>query len=94
MILYIYGKCSTCKNAVQFLNQHKIQFEVREITQETPSISELQKMLGFMDGNIKKLLNTSGQLYREMKLSYDNGGNFKFIAQKWHAHQTPFSTGH
>jgi Spx/MgsR family transcriptional regulator len=45
-------------------------FTVKEITQEPPSIEELGKMLEFHKGNIKKLLNTSGLLYREMNLAH------------------------
>lgn len=42
---------------------------VKEITEEPPSLSELQKMLSYQNGQLKKLFNTSGQLYREMHLN-------------------------
>jgi arsenate reductase (glutaredoxin) len=67
--MYIYGKCSTCKQAVRFLEEQKIVCEIKEITLEPPSVVELQKMLNFQQGNLKKLFNTSGQLYREMQIS-------------------------
>lgn len=67
--LYIYSKCSTCQKALQFLRQHNISFEQKEITETPPSLSELNEMLGFMNNDIKKLFNTSGILYRELKLS-------------------------
>lgn len=69
MIVYLYSKCSTCQMALKFLEKRKITVTVKEISKEAPSIEELQKMLSFQNGNIKKLLNTSGQLYREMQLS-------------------------
>ncbi len=69
MILYIYGKCSTCKQALNFLEQHKALFAVKEITKEPPSIAELHQMLKYQNGNLKKLFNTSGLLYKEMQLS-------------------------
>lgn len=69
MILYTHPKCSTCQKALVFLQQKGIQPQIRDITQQPPSLGELQKMLGYQNGQVKKLLNTSGQLYREMGLS-------------------------
>lgn len=69
MIVYVYSKCSTCKDALSYLEKRKIKFIKSEITETPPTIAELKKMLKFMNGNIKKLFNTSGQLYRELKLN-------------------------
>lgn len=69
MVVYLHNKCSTCQSAVRFLEKNKISATVKDITKEPPSYEELQKMLAFQNGNIKKLLNTSGLLYREMQLS-------------------------
>ena len=69
MILYIHTKCSTCKEAIHFLEKKKIAFTVKDIVKEPPSLLELQTMLEYQHENLKKLLNTSGQLYREMELS-------------------------
>lgn len=69
MILYIYSKCSTCQQALRFLEQRKIHFVRKEITETPPTRLELEKMLHYAQGNLKKLFNTSGQLYREMQLT-------------------------
>lgn len=69
MIIYLYSKCSTCQQALRFLEKKKVAITIKEITQEPPTIKELQKMLDFQNGNIKKLMNTSGMLYREMELA-------------------------
>ncbi len=69
MIVYLHSKCSTCQSAKLFLEKKKIEFTIKEITKEVPSLEELEKMLEFYKGNLIKLLNTSGQLYREMELS-------------------------
>lgn len=66
MIVYLHPKCSTCKNALQFLEKKGIKFVVKNIIETPPSINELKQMLKFYDGNVRKLFNTSGQLYREM----------------------------
>lgn len=71
MILYIYSKCSTCQQALRFLEKikGKDSFTIKEITVTPPSLKELQQMLKFQNGNLKKLFNTSGQLYRELHLN-------------------------
>lgn len=69
MILYVYSKCSTCQNAVKFLEQKKISFVRKEITETPPTLPELKQMLQFAHGNLKKLFNTSGLLYKEMQLT-------------------------
>jgi arsenate reductase len=68
MIIYVYGKCSTCKLALLFLKKIDVVFTEKEISKEPPSIAELQRMLGYQDDNLKKLFNTSGLLYKEMQL--------------------------
>lgn len=66
--LYVYGKCSTCKDAIRFLKQHGITFEQKEISLTPPSISELETMLSYKGNEVKKIFNTSGILYKEMQL--------------------------
>lgn len=51
------------------MKSNAIAITVKEIVKEPPSIEELQKMIDFQNGNLNKLLNTSGLLYREMQLS-------------------------
>lgn len=69
MIIYVYGKCSTCKLALLFLKKRGVVFTEKEISKEPPSIAELQQMFSYQDGNLKKLFNTSGLLYKEMQLN-------------------------
>lgn len=69
MRIYVYSKCSTCKDALKFLNEQGIKAEIKEITETPPSISELKTMLHYQNDNVKKLFNTSGILYREMGLT-------------------------
>ena len=67
MKLYQYPKCSTCRKAVKYLNEQGIEFESIDITLHPPSIEELELMLNSM-GDKKKLFNTSGVQYRELKM--------------------------
>lgn len=69
MKLYQYGKCSTCKKAMKYLDAKNQDYKEIDITETPPTKTELKKMLGFYEGNIKKLFNTSGIQYRELKIS-------------------------
>ncbi|MDA0748034.1 MAG: arsenate reductase family protein [bacterium] len=68
MKIYEYPKCSTCKKALKFLDDHGVTYVKVDIKQVPPKKTELRKMLKYMDGEIKKLFNTSGEMYRELKL--------------------------
>ncbi len=66
--VYGYRGCSTCKKAYGFLNKRGLSFEEVDITSTAPRMQELTGMLAAVDGNLKKLFNTSGQVYREQKI--------------------------
>lgn len=66
--IYQYEKCSTCVNALKFLDRHNIVYEKISIVDQPPSVADLRAMLKFLNGDLKRLFNTSGQVYREMKL--------------------------
>ena len=65
--VYEYDKCSTCKKALKFLDGRKVAYQRLPIVEEPPTLAELKKMLGFV-GDIRKLFNTSGLVYRELGL--------------------------
>lgn len=68
MKLYTYAKCSTCRKAVKWLETRNLSIEEIPIRETPPSIAELETMLAHLDGNLKRLFNTSGQDYRALKL--------------------------
>jgi arsenate reductase len=70
--VYEYKNCSTCQKAIKFLEAKKVKFEKTPIVDQPPTMAELKKMLAYLKadgGSFKNLFNTSGQLYREMKIS-------------------------
>ncbi|NRA43703.1 MAG: Spx/MgsR family RNA polymerase-binding regulatory protein [Oligoflexales bacterium] len=67
--LYAYKNCQTCKKAIKFLDGESFEYELYAIELKPPSKKELKLALEQNDGQLKKLFNTSGQLYREMGLS-------------------------
>lgn len=68
MIYYGYRKCSTCRDALKWLEQRGIAVEIREIRETPPSPCELATALRLLGGDRKKLLNTAGAEYRSMGL--------------------------
>ena len=69
MVLFIeYPKCSTCKKAKKWLLDNNIEFEDRNIVEQTPTEDELKKWIIDSKKDIKKFFNTSGLKYKELKL--------------------------
>lgn len=70
--MYQYDKCGTCVKAKKFLEKNKVNFEAVGIVETPPTKTEIKKMLFYLKERgekINKLFNTSGVLYKEMKLS-------------------------
>ena len=64
--IYEYEKCDSCRKALKFLMQNEVEFERVPIWERPPSRQELRAMLGYLDGDLRRLFNTSGQAYREL----------------------------
>lgn len=65
---YGYDKCGTCRKAKKFFEENKVNLKEFDITQTPPSLSQLKKLYKLSGLPIKRFLNTSGEVYREMKL--------------------------
>ena len=63
-----YPKCSTCKKAKKWLEENKIEFEDRNIVEETPTVKELTEWIRSSGLEIRKWFNTSGLKYKELNL--------------------------
>lgn len=68
MLFLEYPKCSTCKKAKKWLDEHQIAYDDRHIVEENPTFEELKDWHGRSGMPLKKFFNTSGMLYKEMKL--------------------------
>jgi arsenate reductase len=66
MKIHTYAKCDTCRKAVKWLREKGLTFEEIPIRETPPSPGELQRMLAFYDGDLRRLFNTSGQDYRAL----------------------------
>ena len=69
MLFVEYPKCSTCKKAKAWLDDHNIEFDERHIVEDNPTVDELRIWHKSSDLPLKRFFNTSGMLYRELKLS-------------------------
>ena len=69
MIKFIcYPKCTTCQKAKKWLDDNSIQYELRDIKLENPSLDELTEWHKRSGLPLKKFFNTSGLLYKSLEL--------------------------
>ena len=64
-----YEKCTTCQKARKWLTDHRIPFEERPIKTQNPTAEELREWQQKSGLPLRRFFNTSGMLYREMKLT-------------------------
>ena len=67
LILY-YDRCGTCRKALKWMDEKGYAYEKRSIKEENPSREELEDWWKKSGLPLKRFFNTSGGLYREMKL--------------------------
>ena len=69
MVKFIcYPKCTTCMKAKKWLEEKQVEFELRDIKLENPSVEELEAWHAMSGLPLKKFFNTSGLLYKSMEL--------------------------
>ncbi len=68
MLFVNYPKCSTCQKAKKWLTEHNLEFEDRDIKVQNPTAAELKEWHKKSGLPLKRFFNTSGILYKEMKL--------------------------
>ncbi len=68
MLFLCYTKCGTCRKAKKWMEERNISFEERPIKEENPSLEELKEWHKKSGLPLKKFFNTSGMLYKDLKL--------------------------
>ena len=68
MLFVQYPKCSTCRKAKNWLDEHNIEYESRHIVEDNPTAEEIEKWYNKSGLPLKRFFNTSGMVYREKKL--------------------------
>lgn len=67
--VYGYMKCSTCRNALAWLDARELAYTFIDITEKPPSAAMLQKILAGGAYELKHLYNTSGLQYRSLNIA-------------------------
>lgn len=68
MLFVCYPKCSTCMKAKKWLDEQGMEYEFRDIKTDNPTAEELKLWWEKSKLPLKRFFNTSGNLYKEMKL--------------------------
>ena len=69
MVLFLeYPKCSTCKKAKKWLEEHQVNYDDRHIVEDNPTVEELKDWIGRSGLPLRRFFNTSGMKYRELQL--------------------------
>ena len=75
-VLFIeYPKCTTCKKAKKWLDEHGIEYADRHIVENNPTAAELAEWHERSGLPLRRFFNTSGMKYRELgiKVQLDAG---------------------
>ena len=75
-VLFIeYPKCTTCKKAKKWLDEHGVVYTDRHIVEENPTAEELAAWQQRSGLPVRRFFNTSGMKYRELgvKVKLDSG---------------------
>lgn len=68
MKVYCYPKCTTCKKALKWLDEQRMEYELIDIKEDNPSEEELKNAYEKSGLPLKRFFNTSGLKYKELQL--------------------------
>ncbi len=63
-----YPKCTTCQRAKKWLDDNNIEYELRDIKLNNPTVDELTEWYNKSGLPLKKFFNTSGLIYKSLDL--------------------------
>jgi arsenate reductase len=66
--VYEYKNCGTCRKALKYLDEQGVTYDRIAIREQPPTIAELKKMLKALNGELKRMFNTSGGDYKSMNM--------------------------
>ena len=68
MLFVCYPKCTTCQKAEKYLKEKGLEYTVRHIKEDKPTLEELTAWYKLSGLPLKRFFNTSGMLYKELQL--------------------------
>ena len=63
-----YPKCTTCQKAKKWLDENQMEYDLRDIKTDRPTLEELTAWYKMSGLPIKRFFNTSGLLYKSLEL--------------------------
>ena len=69
MKIYCYSRCTTCRKALKWLDDHSVKYELIDIKENHPDKETLREYYARSGMPLKRFWNTSGIPYREIGLS-------------------------
>jgi arsenate reductase (glutaredoxin) len=98
LTVYVYQKCSTCRDALKWLGDHRVPHTVKAIRETPPTPAELKTALNILGGDIRKLFNTSGMDYRALGMkdklpSMTETDAFELLSKSGNLVKRPFLIG-
>lgn len=96
--VYVYQKCSTCRNALKWLDARGIPYQSKAIRDTPPEPAELKIALEAAGGDLRKIFNTSGVDYRELGMkeklpAMSEADALKVLSQNGNLVKRPFLIG-
>lgn len=67
--VYCYDRCTTCKKALKWLDEHGIEYSKTDIKTDHPDESVLRALHDRSGLPLRRFFNTSGLLYKELQLA-------------------------
>ena len=87
MLFLCYPKCSTCRKAQKWLDEHDVDYDIRDIKTDNPDLAELElskKLPGMSDAEQYALLASDGMLVkRPILVTDDNKVLVGFKEDQW-----------
>ena len=68
MLFVQYPPCTTCQKAKRWLDERGLSYTARHIEEDRPTYEELKTWYARSGLPLKRFFNTSGNLYKELKL--------------------------
>ena len=66
--IYQHPQCSTCKKTRAWFDKEGIAYELKDIREERPDRESIRQAIASGNLTLRRMFNTSGNLYKEMQL--------------------------
>ena len=75
IFIYSYPKCSTCRKALNWLDEKGFEYQLIDIVKETPSVKYLNIALKEYSSEKRKIFNTRGKSFKTINFDIQYSSN-------------------